>query len=103
MQPINTDDNIADILTKALFTTVLRGHLANMHAGIVIGLPDSTGIYLPPRGIGSVGEQEPSVAAHRRLKIATGGALGVISSTTTQASSSRRGCVLAVRSRPWSR
>ena len=49
-----------------------------MHAGTVIGLPDSTGIYLPPRGIGSVGEQEPSVAAHRRLKTATGGALGVI-------------------------
>lgn len=48
IQPINTDDNIADIFTKALPTPVIRRHLANMHAGTVVGLPDSTGAYPPP-------------------------------------------------------
>ena len=48
IQPINTNDNIADIVTKALPTTVLRGHLAIMHAGTVVRLPDSKGFYPPP-------------------------------------------------------
>jgi hypothetical protein len=48
IQPINTNDNIADIFTKALPASVLRHHLDNLHAGTVIGLPDSTGAYPPP-------------------------------------------------------
>jgi hypothetical protein len=48
IQPINSNDNIADIFTKALPTAVIRGHLANMHAGTVVGLPDSKGFYPPP-------------------------------------------------------
>jgi hypothetical protein len=38
LHPINTTDNIADILTKANPAPVLRAHLATMHAGTVWGL-----------------------------------------------------------------
>ena len=72
IQPINTDDNIADIFTKALPTPVIRRHLANMHAGTVVGLPDST--KPTHRRVADRGaRQVPSVAAHRKAQHRDGG------------------------------
>ncbi len=48
LQPINSADNIADIITKAIAAPDLRRHLAAMHTGSVWGLPDARGIYPPP-------------------------------------------------------